>query len=281
MRRLSKVYAFLLYAYPPEFRARFGAEMRQVFQDRCHRVAASHQSAPLLRFLFATAKDWFLSSAKERIASMATIVLSKWQQRTARGLGVVALMGLAFLFITSQVMQAFVISAASMEGSLWVGDHILVNKVAHGGEIGRDDLVVFRYPDNAKQIFVKRVIGLPGDRIRLADKQVIRNGRRLVEPYALHSMPSMDLYRDNFPAVPRPGMITSPRGLDMLAHDVAGGEVTVPADSLFVLGDNRDNSLDSRYWGFVPKQNVVGRPVLVYWRTPHMLKSAPAQEVAP
>jgi signal peptidase I len=282
VKRLSKIYAVMLYAYPRKFRARFGAEMLLVFQDRCQAVlGANPRPVPLLRFFVATVKDWILSSAKERIASMAIIVLNKWQRRTARGLGVATVTGLALLFITSQVMQAFVISASSMEGSLWMGDHILVNKVAHGGEIGRDDLVVFRYPDNQRQIFVKRVIGLPGDRIRLVDKQVIRNGRRLVEPYARHSMPSVDAYRDNFPTAPAPGVITSPHGLDMLAHDLAGGEVTVPADSLFVLGDNRDNSLDSRYWGFVPKENVVGRPVLVYWRTPHMLKSAPAQEVEP
>jgi signal peptidase I len=201
-----------------------------------------------------------------------------WQRRTARGLSAAALTVLAFLLITSKVMQAYVISASSMEGSLWVGDHILVNKLAHGGEIERDDLLVFRYPDDERQTFVKRVIGLPGDHIRLIDKQVIRNGRRLVEPYAQHLTGSTDAYRDNFPAAPPTPVVTSRRGLDMLAHDVAGGEVTVPAGSLFVLGDNRENSLDSRYWGFVPIQNVVGRPLLVYW---HRLHSGRPEEVAP
>jgi signal peptidase I len=272
---LCRVYAILLYAYPRDFRNRLGAEMRQALLERWRAVAANPQPAPLIRFFFATARDWLLSSTKERIANMT---LTIWQRRAARGLGVAVFTVLAFLLITTRVMQAYVISASSMEGSLWIGDHILVNKLAHGGEVERDNLVVFRYPDDPRQTFVKRVIGVPGDHIRLVDKQVIRNGRRLVEPYVQHSKPSADAYRDNFPAAAPPPVETSARGLDMLSHDVTGGELTVPEGSLFVLGDNRDNSLDSRYWGFVPIGDVVGRPLLVYW---HMLRSAPPAEVAP
>jgi signal peptidase I len=149
--------------------------------------------------------------------------------------------------------------------------------------------VTFRYPTDESKIFVKRVIGLPGDHIRLAGKQVIRNGRRLSEPYVQHNASRADAFRDNFPADP-PTLIPA-RGLDMLAHHVSGGEVIVPAGSLFVLGDNRDDSADSRYWGFVPRENVVGRPLLVYlsyagtrirWnRTLHFLGSAPPTELQP
>jgi signal peptidase I len=154
------------------------------------------------------------------------------------------------------------------------------------------------------------VIGLPGDRIRLIGKQVIRNGRRLVEPYAEHVTSSIDAYRDNFPA----GDVSSAsaRGRDMLAHNVTGSEVVIPPDSFFVLGDNRAISFDSRYWGFVPRENAVGKPWIVFWsydaptgelagwnptyvadlaqhfftktrweRTLLVLRSHPAQEVAP
>ena len=107
--------------------------------------------------------------------------------------------------------------------------------------VKRGDIVAFLYPKDTHQTFVKRVIGLPGDRIRMVDKQVIRNGRALVEPYTQHIDPGIDPSRDSFP------------------------ELTVPPDKLFVLGDNRDNSLDSRYWGFVPRENVVGKPLFVYW----------------
>ncbi len=127
---LCRVYAILLYAYPREFRNRFGAEMRQVFRDRCGVAAAN--PATLIPFFLATARDWFLSSTKERIANMTMTI---WQRRAARCLGVAVLTVLAFLLITTKVMQAYVISASSMEGSLWRGDHILVNKLAHGGEV--------------------------------------------------------------------------------------------------------------------------------------------------
>jgi signal peptidase I len=259
MLRTKEFYEILLRAYPREFRGRFGAEMRQTFGDRWRAVATNPGLAPRVRFFAATAADWLLSSTKERIASMA-MILTNWQRRTARGLGVAALMVLAYFFVTARVMQAFVISAPSMEGSLQVGDHILVNKLAHGGEVHRGDLITFRYPEDERQTFVKRVIGVPGDRIRLIDKQVIRNGQRLTEPYAQHLMATIDAYRDNFPdAAPS---VATPRGLEMLHHDIANGEITVPPGAFFVLGDNRDNSLDSRYWGFVPARNVVGRVVL-------------------
>jgi len=251
----SRIYRILLYAYPKEFRERFGAEMRQVFRDRCRTVFADARPAAVSRFFCTVARDWILSSGKERIANMRT--------RTARGLGIAALTALIFLFVSTSFLQAFVIPTPSMEGSLLPGDHILVDKRVQAAEIQRGDLVSFRYPEDPRVTFVKRIIGLPGDHIRLVDKQVIRNGRRLVEPYARHEISSTDRYRDNFPAVST--KVVTARGIDMLSHQVVNGEVVVPEGSLFVLGDNRDHSLDSRYWGFVPEQNVIGKPVLVYW----------------
>jgi signal peptidase I len=162
-----------------------------------------------------------------------------------------------------------------MEGNLLVGDHILVDRMAFAdpGPLGRHilpyrqvergDIVVFLYPEDVRQTYVKRIIGLPGDRIRLENGQVVRNGRRLVEPYVQHTAIQPDPYRDNFPLAPEAW--TSPRGRDMFQHHVRSGEVVVPAGMLFALGDNRDNSADSRYWGFVPREDIVGKPLLVYW----------------
>ena len=93
--------------------------------------------------------------------------------------------------------------------------------------------------------------------------QVVRNGRRLVVPYTQHIAIRPDPYRDNFPLAPE--ALTTPRGRDMLQHHMRNGEVIVPPGVLFALGDNRDNSADSRYWGFVPREYVVGKPLLVYW----------------
>jgi len=291
MKLLSRVYAILLFAYPQEFRARFGREMRQAFEDRWRVVSATPELAPRTRFLAAVAKDLVLSSSNERMASMKSTIWSGRLWKTARGVGAAVLTVLVCMLAATPFLQAYVIAAGSMEKSLDVGDHILVNKMVQGNQIKQGDLVVFRYPQDRNQTFVKRAIGLPGDHIRIIDKQVIRNGRRLVEPYVQHQTSATDPYRDNFPAAAPDYVLQS--GLDMLAHNVTGGEVIVPAGSLFVMGDNRDNSYDSRYLGFIPKEDVIGRPLLVYWsydaqrhetrwdRTLHTLTSAPPAEVEP
>ncbi|HEX8985067.1 MAG TPA: signal peptidase I [Bryobacteraceae bacterium] len=180
------------------------------------------------------------------------------------------------LFGTTTLVQAFVIPTGSMEDTLLIGDHLLVDKLAYapGGalsahllpynEIQRGDIIVFRYPVDIRQTFVKRVIGVPGDRIHLADKQVYRNGVKLSEPFKFHKSDYIEPYRDNFPAA-APGPQVLDRGMEMLEHDVVNGEVVVPPGHYFAMGDNRDNSLDSRYWGFVPRENIIGKPLIIYW----------------
>ncbi len=182
---------------------------------------------------------------------------------------------LLLLFLTTTLVQAFVIPTGSMEDTLLVGDHLLVDKLAFapGGPISRHllpytpvkrgDIIVFRYPVDISQTFVKRCMGVPGDRIRMVNKQVYLNGVKLNEPYKVNKTEYLDSYRDNFPSEPNANVY--PGALDMLEHHVVGGEVVVPPNYYFAMGDNRDSSLDSRYWGFVPRENIIGKPLIIYW----------------
>jgi signal peptidase I len=179
------------------------------------------------------------------------------------------------LFATTTLVQAFVIPTGSMEDTLLIGDHLLVDKLAYApagplskhllpyDPIKRGDIIVFRYPVDIRQTFVKRVIGVPGDHIRIVNKQVYRNGQKLTEPYKYHKIDYPDSYRDNFPG--EPNMRVAEPALDMLQSHVFNGEVVVPQNSYFAMGDNRDSSWDSRYWGFVPRQNIMGKPLIIYW----------------
>ena len=179
------------------------------------------------------------------------------------------------LFGTTTLVQAFVIPTGSMEDTLLIGDHLLVDKLAYAppGPISkhilpyepvkRGDIIVFRYPVDIRQTFVKRCMGLPGDRIRLANKEVYLNGKKLDEPYVYHKTEYIEPYRDNFPSEPNVHVYEPAQ--DMLEHHVVNGEVVVPPDSYFAMGDNRDSSLDSRYWGFVPRENIIGKPLIIYW----------------
>lgn len=183
---------------------------------------------------------------------------------------------LLLLFGTTTLVQAFVIPTGSMEDTLLIGDHLLVDKLAYApsGAVSKyllpyetpqhGDIIVFRYPVDITQTFVKRCMGMPGDHIRIVNQQVYRNGVKLVEPYVYHKNPYMDPYRDNFPAG-EPNVAMYDSGRDMLQNHVVNGEVVVPPDSFFAMGDNRDNSLDSRYWGFVPRENIIGKPLIIYW----------------
>lgn len=179
------------------------------------------------------------------------------------------------LFGTTTLVQAFVIPTGSMEDTLLIGDHLLVDKLAYApaGPVSRHllpytplkrgDIIVFRYPVNVRETFVKRVIGIPGDRIRIVNKTVHLNGKPLDEPYAYYKRDDFDYYRDNFPS--EPNTRVDGRALDMLDSHILNGEVAVPPGYYFAMGDNRDSSMDSRYWGFVPRENIIGKPLLVYW----------------
>jgi signal peptidase I len=180
------------------------------------------------------------------------------------------------LFATTTLVQAFVIPSASMENTLLIGDHVLVDKLVYAPagaiskhvlpyrEVRRGDIIVFRYPMNIKDDYVKRAIGVPGDRIKLIDKQVWLNGHAVNEPYAVHSTAYLNPYRDNFPSVPPEPGVMGP-AVEMLRNNVEDGWLVVPPGRIFAMGDNRDDSLDSRYWGFVPRENIVGTPVIIYW----------------
>jgi signal peptidase I len=162
-----------------------------------------------------------------------------------------------------------------MEDTLLVGDHLLVDKLAYAPAdsvsqhllpytgVKRGDIIVFRYPMDITQTFVKRCIGVPGDRIRVVSKQLFLNGHPVEEPYVYHKSLYIDAYRDYFPSVTGAGLPDA--ALDMLDNHVVDGEVVVPRGYYFAMGDNRDNSLDSRYWGFVPRGNIIGKPHIVYW----------------
>lgn len=183
---------------------------------------------------------------------------------------------LLLLFGTTTLVQAFVIPTGSMEDTLLIGDHLLVDKLAYApaGPISghllpyespkRGDIIVFRYPVDIRQTFVKRVMGIPGDHLRLENKNVILNGKKLDEsPYVYHKTDYIDSYRDNFPG--EPNVHIAEPAQTMLEKNVVNGEVTVPPDSFFAMGDNRDSSWDSRYWGFVPRGNIIGKPLIIYW----------------
>jgi signal peptidase I len=168
------------------------------------------------------------------------------------------------LFIRTFVVQAFKIPTGSMENNLLIGDHLLVNKFVFGptawaidrallpiGTIRRRDVIVFKYPEEPDRDFIKRVIGLPGETLEVREKKVYINGSALDEPYAHYLAPAADESQYH----------------EITSSDVREryGPVTVPPDHYFMMGDNRDNSQDSRYWGFLPRENVKGRALLIYW----------------
>jgi signal peptidase I len=185
------------------------------------------------------------------------------------------------LFIITFVVQAFEIPSSSMENTLLIGDHVFVNRVVFAPTtswvgpllpyrpVRRGDIVVFLHPDphDAGLYVVKRIMGVPGDRIHLRNGVVYRNGEALNEPYVLHDADNLaDSYRNDFPAVPpsdENGVY--PNWIVDLASHVEGGDLVVPPGHYFAMGDHRGVSLDSRYWGFIPQENVIGRPMFIYW----------------
>src|SRR5687768_7554405 len=165
------------------------------------------------------------------------------------------------LFVRTWVVQAFKIPTGSMENNLLIGDHLLVNKFVFGPtgsslersvlpvrDVRRRDVIVFKYPDEPERDFIKRVIGLPGETLELRAKKVYVNGQPLDEPYVHFLEPASTAQ-------------------EVTSFDVREryGPVRVPEGHYFVMGDNRDNSQDSRYWGFLPRANIKGRALMIYW----------------
>jgi signal peptidase I len=184
------------------------------------------------------------------------------------------------VFVVTFIVQAFQIPSESMENTLLIGDYLLVDKFHFGNNsfwghflpyrnVKRGDIIVFYYPVHPREHFVKRVIGVPGDRVRLVNRRVYVNGIVQAEPYARYSRPNDGgadaMFRDDFPqSAAQVGGVTGPWRLEMTKL-IDDGQLIVPEGNYFVMGDNRDDSLDSRYWGFVPKENIVGRPLVIYW----------------
>ena len=173
----------------------------------------------------------------------------------------IVIAGILALFVRTWVVQAFKIPTGSMENNLLIGDHLLVNKFVFSPtatsiervllpvrNIHRGDIVVFKYPDEPDRDFIKRVIGLPGETVELKAKKVYIDGHPLDEPYVHFLEPASD-------------------SQEVTQFDVREryGPVRVPEGHYFVMGDNRDNSQDSRYWGFLPRDYVKGRALMIYW----------------
>ncbi len=180
------------------------------------------------------------------------------------------------VFVLTFIAQPFRIPSESMERTLLVGDFLLVNKVTYAPpgpwqwllpyrEPQQGDVIVFHYPVKPSEHVVKRVIGTPGDAVHLQDGLAWVNGIPLDEPYAVFEPAYPDAYRDNFPLrlYTDPGV--DPGWWQQMRDDVHAGELVVPPGQYFVLGDNRNFSRDSRYWGFVPRPDIVGRPFLIYF----------------
>jgi signal peptidase I len=203
-----------------------------------------------------------------------TKALRSWRERADPILAAVvfALFARTFLF------QAFAVPTRSMEKTVLTGDRLLVNKFLYaprggplarllpGRAVRRGDIVIFRYPEDPRRDFIKRVVGLPGETIAIRDRRVFANGQPLEEPWAFHS--DDRIWADD-PAIP-----ADRRRRDQLAPSV------VPDGSYFVLGDNRDDSSDSREWGPVPEGHLKGRAMFVYWSLPPRASDAPTGWVA-
>lgn len=177
------------------------------------------------------------------------------------------------LFILTFNIQAFEIPSSSMENTILIGDHVFVDRITvapathwaffeHYRPIQRGDIVVFYSVETPDLHLVKRVIGIPGDRIHLRDGRVYRNGEPLDEPYVIHSVGNYFPYRDEFPSVPPE---ESPDKVVPGWPARQGDDIVVPPAHYFVMGDNRDVSHDSRFFGCIPQENIVGRPLFIYW----------------
>jgi signal peptidase I len=234
--------------------------------------------ADLAQLSDTAADEGLMTLRRDRKGGKAAV--AKRQETKVEFLSSVAGVLATGLFIIIFMVQAFAIPSGSMENTLLVGDHVFVNRVEFAPksswlgallpyrDVQRGDIVVFLSPQTPGLYVVKRVIGVPGDRIHLRNGVVYRNGEKLDEPYVLHDRDKpIDAYRDNFPSVP-------PRDFDSNIYDVwraklpafiQGDDIIVPPNAYFGMGDHRGVSRDSRYWGFIPKENLIGRPMFIYW----------------
>ena len=186
---------------------------------------------------------------------------------------------LAFLFIEGTLVQARVIPSGSMENTVLIGDHLIVSRIGFDAGVPftpyhvplwrnpkRQEIIVFRapLPDEGNPDFIKRCIGIPGDRIKMVGEQVYVNGQPLNEPYVRRSPDGTSAFGHFPPSDPSMDGRLRPEWAAELPQHVVNGELVVPPGEYFMMGDNRDNSYDSRYWGFVPRDNIIGTPVIIY-----------------
>ncbi len=183
-----------------------------------------------------------------------------------------------FALIRTFLVEAFKIPSGSMENTLQVGDFLLVNKLVYGAEVPfthkrlprlrepqRGDVIVFEYPDDMTKNFVKRLVGVPGDTLEMRNGTLIRNGAALSERYVEHTEPDIDPAPEDFRWQRDYLVRTANAASGYHPSRNNWGPLVVPKEKYFVLGDNRDNSLDSRYWGFVPDSLLKGRPFVIYY----------------
>jgi signal peptidase I len=218
-------------------------------------------------------------SAERRLDALQRVNRRGWHGRVVRDWAQSFVIALALFFVLRAFfIETFRIPSGSMERTLLVGDFLLVNKLAYGAEVPftsrrlpaleqphRGDVIVFRPPKDPQTYYIKRVVGVPGDTLSMQNGVLLVDGVRQVEPYVVHNDPGGDFADDDF-RWQRDFLVRS-------AAAAAGthpsrnnwGPLVVPDRSYFVLGDNRDNSSDSRYWGFVPAESIKGRPIFVYY----------------
>lgn len=189
---------------------------------------------------------------------------ARWMESLWENVKSLAMVLAAVLLIRAVVVEATVVPTGSMQNTILIGDHLFLDKILYGPQIPftdvrlpaiknykRGDVIAFRYPVDPSIVFVKRLIGMPGDTIQVKQKELYVNGNLVQEPCVIHR--DSQVYPDS-EWIPREARIRD-----------NFGPVTVPPDHYFAMGDNRDESLDGRYWGFVPKENMVGEPIFVYW----------------
>jgi signal peptidase I len=216
---------------------------------------------------------------KEEVRGNEKPVDEKPRETTVEFLASLAGVLVTGLFIITFVLQAFEIPSSSMEDTLLIGDHVFVNREQFATptrwmgplmpyrDVHRDEIAVFMSPEQPGLFLVKRIIGIPGDHIHLRDDVVYRNGEKLVEPFVRHKREEHNPYTDNFPAVPPSEAygVRNEKWAQELPSHIEGADIVVPPDSYYAMGDNRDVSYDSRFWGFVPRENLIGRPMFIYW----------------